>query len=111
MVIEISVQFIPPYKQSRASKEEGNHQSERTEKLQNAAREKYTSPPTSGGVNLSIIYYRHKGRADSANIIGGIADALQNIVYENDRQLKSIQYKETKADEDLYTISILIDNK
>lgn len=111
MAIELSVEFKPPYKQSPADQNEKNNQVERTEKLQNAAREKWTSPPGSGDVSLSIVYYRNNKGADSANIIGGIADALENIVYKNDNQVKSIQYKETKADKDHYTVSILMDKE
>lgn len=107
MAIEISVQGKPPYKQAPASPGEKGNQDKSKEELQNKAREMYKSEPLEGDVSLVIVYSRSRGKMDSANIIGGIADALENIVYKNDRQIKSIQYTETKGGEDHYTVSVI----
>lgn len=109
MAIEISISGIPPYKQIPA-KNERKAQNERREALRKIAREIFDLP-SSNNVSLNIFYSRHKGRADPANIIGGIADALQGIAYKNDRQIKAINYSEKEGEGDLYTISILVEEK
>jgi len=43
---------------------------------------------------------------DSSNIIGGMVDALEKIVYNNDRQIKNIQYEESHGNEDSYIVEI-----
>lgn len=107
MVIEISVSGIPPYKQTPANNEEREHQDERRE-LRKAEAKKICKSLINNEVSLDIIYSRHSGKADPANIIGGIADALQGIVYVNDRQIKTIHYSEKEGDKDQYTISIKV---
>ena len=107
MVIEFSVSGMPPYKQTPANNDEREHQHERRELLKAEAR-KICKSLTINEVRLDIIYSRHSGKADPANIIGGIADALQGIVYVNDRQIKTIHYIEKEGDKDQYTISIKV---
>ncbi len=101
----ISLPSIPPYKQTPANKNERILQKARREALRTKAREICKSP-RNDYVSLDILYWRGKGGADPANIIGGIADALQGIVYDNDSQIKTIHYSERKGGEDLYTISV-----
>lgn len=55
--------------------------------------------PMSSSISLSIIYSRAKGENDSANIIGGICDALQGVFYADDRQVVGIRYSETTLNE------------
>jgi Holliday junction resolvase RusA-like endonuclease len=50
--------------------------------------------PMSSRISLSIVYSRAKGENDSANIIGGICDALQGVFYADDRQVVDIRYSE-----------------
>jgi len=50
--------------------------------------------PMSSKISLNIIYSRAKGENDSANIIGGICDALQNVFYADDKQVVNIRYSE-----------------
>ena len=107
MVIEISVSGIPPYKQTPVNNDEREHQDERRELLKTEAR-KICKSLSNNKVSLDIIYSRHKRRADSANIIGGIADVLQGIVYANDRQIMTIHYSEKEGDKDQYTIYIKV---
>ena len=109
MAIEISILGIPPYKQIPA-KNERKAQNERREALRKKAREIFDLP-NSNNVSLNIIYSRHKGKADTANIIGGIADALQGVAYKNDRQIKTIHYCEKEGKGDQYTISISVEEK
>ncbi len=47
-------------------------------------------------MKLTVIYNRGRAKVDSANIIGGIADALQGPCYHNDYQLKEVHYSEQK---------------
>jgi len=53
-------------------------------------------------IRMTIIYHRGKARQDSANIIGGIADALQGSCYHNDKQLVEIHYSEQKKSRKKY---------
>ena len=101
----ISLPSIPPYKQTPANKNERILQKARREALRTKAREICKSP-RNDCVSLDIVYWRDKGRADPANIIGGIADALQGIVYDNDNQIKTIHYSEIEGSKDLYTVSV-----
>ena len=55
--------------------------------------------PMSASVVLQIQYTRAKGENDAANIIGGIADALQEILYADDKQLVKITYAEKLVNE------------
>lgn len=111
MAIEISLSGIPPYKQTPANNErERQVQNERREALKKKAREICDSP-SNDNLSLNITYWRHRGRADSANIIGGIADALQGVAYKNDRQIKTIHYCEKEGKGDQYTISISVEEK
>lgn len=50
--------------------------------------------PMSSRISLTIVYSRAKGENDSANIIGGICDALQGVFYADDRQVVGIRYSE-----------------
>ncbi len=62
------------------------------------------NPKTS--VTISIHYARVSGRSDAANIIGGIADALQGILYKNDRQIRKVRYSEDGGASEEYVITI-----
>ncbi|NWG11230.1 RusA family crossover junction endodeoxyribonuclease [Candidatus Bathyarchaeota archaeon] len=57
-------------------------------------------------IRLSITYHRQKGKSDAVNIIGGIADALNGIAYDDDSQITQINYQETKGSFDEYTIIV-----
>ena len=107
MVIEITVLGQPPYKQTHADDNQREQQKERSKALKDEAR-KICKSVSNSEVSLDIKYLRYKGRADPANIIGGIADTLQGIAYVNDRQVKTIHYSETKGGKDEYTVSIKV---
>lgn len=57
-------------------------------------------------VHIFIHYTRGIGKSDATNIIGGIADALQGILYENDRQIRKVAYTEDSGASDEYRIII-----
>ena len=73
--------------------------------LQDEARSKCETQ-LEGDLKLKVSYTRSKGKADGANIIGGIADCLQHIVYKNDKSLVNISYSETRGEEDKYEVEI-----
>jgi len=50
--------------------------------------------PMSSRISLRILYSRAKGENDSANIVGGVCDALQGVFYADDRQVVNIRYSE-----------------
>jgi hypothetical protein len=60
-------------------------------------------------VALAVTYVRAKKARDAANIIGGIADALQGILYTNDSKLVEIYYYELsigKDEDDFYLVEV-----
>ena len=50
--------------------------------------------PMTARIAIRVKYKRAKGENDAANIIGGICDALQGILYANDRQVTQFEYSE-----------------
>ena len=104
--IEIHVEGSPPWKQSVADKTEKQRQKERAEVLRKKAKEIYDEPLTLvTDISLTIKYNRNQGRSDPCNIIGGIADTLQEIYYD-DRFIKNVQYSEHSGLKDEYWIII-----
>ena len=58
-------------------------------------------------VRLTIVYHRYRGNVDAANIIGGVADALEGPFYRNDRQITEVRYKEDPSKKkDEYTVGL-----
>jgi len=101
------VDTMPSWKQSPADESEKKRQVERKKTLQEKAREVIkTSPPLLTPCAVSIRYSRKDGRSDSANIVGGILDSLENIIFENDNQVKEIFYTEWEEDKDWYQITV-----
>jgi len=105
MNVEIPVRGIPPYKSTPADSLERKRQRSYRESLRSEA-QKHFKEPIMGDVRMEIYYTRAKGRADPANIIGGVADALEGIAYINDRQLVEIHYREEKGRIDEYLVRI-----
>jgi len=96
---------IPPYKQTPAGRRERQNQEIRAHALKVEADRQFGSL-LRGNVRLRIEYHRHSGRSDVANIIGGIADALNRIAYADDKQIIEIHYREVKGDVDWYQVVI-----
>jgi Holliday junction resolvase RusA-like endonuclease len=65
-------------------------------------------PLLQGALTIEIVYHAPvKGlKGDSANIIGGIANTLEAIIYSNDKQLKEIHYLEKEASEERYSVMV-----
>ena len=81
----IIVKYRPPVK--------GNSTPEnkiRKQKLkEEATRQLDYSKPKGNNVKMKIQYYNGEGGDDVLNVEGGIADALEGVAYDNDRQIRS----------------------
>jgi len=98
----------PPWKQTPADESEKKRQAKRKKALQEKAKEVFkTSPLPFTPYAVLIRYSRKEGRPDSANIVGGILDGLQNIIFENDNQVKEIFYTEWQGDRDWYQVTVM----
>jgi Holliday junction resolvase RusA-like endonuclease len=108
IVIEmrLHVMGIPPYKQAPADARERENQKIRTDTLKREAKNHFRTPVSRGKVRLTIEYSRGKGKSDAANIIGGIADALNGITYRDDGQISEIHYREKSENIDEYWINV-----
>ena len=53
--------------------------------------------PMLSAISLSMTYERGTGANDAANIVGGVCDALQDVAYADDKQVRHILYAETEA--------------
>lgn len=105
--ISFRVEEKPPWKQSPADAPEKNRQTTRRAALQTRARATYADAPLGSPCRLQILHTRSgDGGPDAANIVGGIADALQRIVYKNDRQILEIMYAEARGPSDSYEVVI-----
>ncbi|GAI53042.1 unnamed protein product [marine sediment metagenome] len=96
--ISFVVNEKPPYKQAPADAAERKSQAQRKEVCQQEARKAFVGHNLlTAPCAVSIRYWRGQGRADSANIIGGILDALESIVYQDDNQVVEISYIEHRT--------------
>lgn len=61
-----------------------------------------------GNVSLEVEHEIFMGdrRTDVVNLIGGIANVLERIVYSNDNQIKEIHFKQVLSQSDLYKVRI-----
>jgi hypothetical protein len=104
--LEIYVEGCPPWKQAAANGDEKARQKERRALLEEKAREIFGKAPCLvTQIKLSIRYRRNIGRCDATNIIGGIADALQ-AVYFDDREIRQVHYIEEWGDKDEYWVTV-----
>ncbi len=108
--IRIEVEDSPPWKQTPADTAEASRQQARRKKLQDAVRaevaEAIGDGPLDDPVCLSITYHRVTGRSDAANVIGGIADALEGIAYVNDRLVTEVHYVEETGPTESYSVTV-----
>ena len=108
-MIKIKIPNIPPYKQSPASNKEKETQKIRKTIFQEEAKQEMINKKIlSGDIKLKIRYKRGKCKSDSANIIGGICDSLSKIVYNDDSQVKQIDYKETKSNKEKIEVDVIL---
>lgn len=101
----IYVIYRPPYKQTPADTQERENQERYVAALREEAKKLFKSP-FQRNVKIIIEYNRNQGRADSMNILGGIADALEEIAYLNDSQITEIHYVERRGVQDEYWIEV-----
>ena len=61
-----------------------------------------------GNISLEIEHEIFMGdrRTDAINIIGGIANVLEGIVYSDDNQVKEVHFRQASSQRDLYKIRI-----
>jgi len=104
--MKLHVKEIPPYKQTPADRKERVNQKIRVDALRKEAVRIFASPIRQKSVRLRIEYSRNKGRSDATNIIGGIADSLNGIAYDDDRQITEIHYEEKKGNIDEYQVIV-----
>jgi len=92
----IIVKYRPPVK--------GNSTPEnkiRKQKLKDEARKQLDySEPKWTHVKMKIQYYNGEGGDDVLNVEGGIADALQEAAYDNDKQIRSSSIDEYMPDKE-----------
>ncbi|MBK9050907.1 MAG: RusA family crossover junction endodeoxyribonuclease [Chloroflexi bacterium] len=101
------VDFAPPWKQTPSDLAEKTRQKDRKEFLQMKAKEAFTtSVPLITKCAVSIRYARSRGRADSANIIGGVLNSLQRIIFKDDNQVIEINYTQWVGSGDWYQITV-----
>ena len=104
--LEIYVEDCPPWKQTPGNRGERTRQKERRSLLEQRAGEILgKAPRLVTRITLSIKYKRNKGRADAANIIGGVADALE-VLYYDDRHIREVHYTEESGDRDEYWVTV-----
>ena len=106
--VSFTVHEKPPYKQTPASSSERRNQAQRKEACQQEARTAFSSKSVlTGSCRVSICYWRCLGMADSGNIVGGILDAMNDIVYRDDMQVVEISYIEHRATgNDRYEVTV-----
>ena len=105
-LVRLHVKEIPPYKQTPADEREKENQKMRTDVLKREARDYFRIPISRRKVRLTIEYHRGKGRSDAANVIGGVADALNGIAYDDDNQIAEIHYRERNGNIDEYWVTV-----
>lgn len=113
VAFELTVQTAPPVKQTPGSAAERASQASLVDAITRAFRAEYPDgwPTYAPRTDLELVirYERGVRRSDSANIIGGIADALERLkVYSSDSQLRQIAYAESPSHDsiDRYTIAV-----
>jgi len=95
--IELNVLGVPPVKHPASNQKERNKRRQvklRQEALNETRRIDWPVNLYEKRMKLTIFYNRRQANIDSANIIEGIADALEGPCYHNDDQLVEIHYSE-----------------
>lgn len=100
------VDNMPPWEQTPADDNEKARQIKRKQALQEKARESFNSSPVSTPCAISIRYCRNIGRLYGTNIVGGVTEGLQGIIFEDDKQVVEISYCEWSGDRDWYQITV-----
>lgn len=61
------------------------------------AKGKMKSPPVNDDVGVKLTHYIHGNRADIDNLFKSVTDALNKVVYNDDRQVKRMESKIIKC--------------
>jgi len=109
--IEFTVEGLPPSYDPASSIMNPRHRHyPRVQKLQAAAKKAMAgNKPLTRLIAMEIFYGINLGnpRMDAVNMIGGIANALQGIVYKDDNLIREVYYREWyTTDKDIYKIIV-----
>jgi Holliday junction resolvase RusA-like endonuclease len=108
--IEFSVDGFPPAYDSALSISNKNHKRyPLVVKLQEVARAAMNGNELiQGDLKMEVkceATLEHMG-TDCINLIGGIGNSLQGVIYSNDNQIKGIHFKQLLSNQNRYTIRI-----
>ncbi len=98
--IELKINYLPPIKDGAFSIFNKKHSIyPRVQYLQTYAKERMKDKKIFKG-ELGILIENYGCRSDADNIIGGIFDSLEKIVFVNDDQFKEVNYRLLDKEED-----------
>ena len=111
--IEFTVNAPPPaYDPSLSILSQRHPRYPLVEKLrEEAAKAMRGRRPFARDVSLSLEIEHESSRkpeADAANIIGGVANALEGVVYEDDGQIVEVRYKRVHTGRDFYRVRVRV---
>lgn len=102
MPFKIQVKYNPPVKGGQHPDEKN-----RKEMLRNEAKKQLGyNVPKPNLVILSVKHYNSTSAADALNVLGGIADVLSDIAYEDDSQIVESHYKKIWDKKDWYIVEL-----
>jgi len=107
--VEFEVEGFPPAYDSGFSILNPKHPKySLVKKLQKAAEEAMAGPLLQGNIVLEVEHEVFMGdrRTDVVNLVGGIANVLEGIVYGNDNQIKETHFKQILSQRDIYKVRI-----
>lgn len=108
--VEFEVEGFPPVHDSGFSILNPKHSRYSiVKKLRKAAEEAMTGKPLlQGNILLEVEHEIFMGdrRTDVVNLVGGIANVLEGIVYSNDNQIKGIRFKQILSQRNIYKVRI-----
>ncbi len=109
-MIEFKVEGLPPaYDPGYSILNPKHSRYPLVKKLQKVAKEAMKGKkPLEGNIALEVNHEILMGdrRTDVVNLVGGIANVLEGILYINDNQIKEILFKQIEAQRDYYCIRI-----
>lgn len=102
----LTVPGEPPSASMPADAEGKALMEEAVKTLRDLARETSCCPPTRDAVALAIRHIRKASRADAADIMRGVADALQGVLYEHAIQIHEASYSERPGEREHYQVFV-----
>lgn len=108
--VEFAVEGFPPAYDSGYSILNPRHSRyPLVQKLQKVARETMQRKKLlRGEIALEVEHEIFMGdrRTDVVNLVGGIANVLEGIVYTNDNQIKEIHFRQVLSERDIYKVRV-----